>query len=366
MFFGYSLVTLVLNLLRCIWMHLLRWRDPERSDRVEDACVLLAPGTPENDATTLPLQRMDERTMTIRLHHLPLDALDSPLDRFKRFAVQRRVKNSRRSRTVLCRGLATEVQQDVEGSTELLVSYEPVSARDRYLLGRYFLKQCIGEPLHMRHRFTFDVSTGPAVSSLIVMLAALSLYGAWPVHNRFEFAALAAACVPAAVARPNWVFYALVATFPFGDLRHEAHWALGAALAFSLAARYAQGLRSPKEPRAPLWRWVAGFLAANVLSNLLSPYPETVWADFGRLIAGCALLLFPIALVTRWAFVRAVPLVISGSVTLASVFAITGYLFGLEPFVEQIDVFRRATGGSSSPNTLALLIILCIPLLRID
>ena len=151
-----------------------------------------------------------------------------------------------------------------------------------------------------------------------------------------------------------------------GDLRHEAHWALGAALAFSLAARYAQGLRSPKEPRAPLWRWVAGFLAANVLSNLLSPYPETVWADFGRLIAGCALLLFPIALVTRWAFVRAVPLVISGSVTLASVFAITGYLFGLEPFVEQIDVFRRATGGSSSPNTLALLIILCIPLLRID
>jgi len=217
-----------------------------------------------------------------------------------------------------------------------------------------------------RPHINFDVATRYALPWLLVMLAALGLYVFSPVHNRLVLGGLFAACLPIAILRPEWALYALIATFPFGDLRHDAHWALGASLIASLGCRYVLGGKPLRELRATLWPWALAFLTFNALSNLFSPYPDEAWAGFIRLASGCFFLLLPIAILSRRSFMRRLPLVLIGAITTASVFAIVGYVFTIPIFLEKVEVFKRATGGSVSPNTLALLIVVATPFLVHD
>lgn len=201
---------------------------------------------------------------------------------------------------------------------------------------------------------------GTAGLALLIVIPTIALLCTpYPYLSVIPGLAAVGACV--ALRYPHLVFAAILVMIPFGSFRGPLQKILALALLLIVAIQSIRDRALPAEWKSRLWPWLVAFLAVNVLSALLSEY--TAWSVENLSLLCMAMLFFALGLVYMGqpSLFRWLPALIGGSVSFGSFLAILGFLFGLRPFLEPVEHFKRATGGTLTAPSLAALIIFATP-----
>ena len=162
---------------------------------------------------------------------------------------------------------------------------------------------------------------------------------------------------------PHLGFFTIVFLFPFGAYRGKIHWVIGAALLAIACLHYLPRKKWPRQLRSNLWPWFGAFIAVNLASACLSPYPQAAFENLALVIAGGLFVALGLLFLSPHDLRRVLPLVIVVSITLGSLLAVAGYVFDISLFAQDIEGFKRGVGATVSPNSLALFIVSVIPFL---
>jgi len=167
---------------------------------------------------------------------------------------------------------------------------------------------------------------------------------------------------------PAVPFYMIVFLIPFGAYRDiggvKIHWLLGGALILILAVRFLVEKQLPKTLNSRLWIWIFLYLLSGTLATLFSPYRELAIHNLLLTLIGFVYFSFTLLLVDGKGYRQVLPGVLVWSISLSSLLAALGQLFGISLFAQPVGTgFTRATGGALDPNNLSLMVIFAIPLL---
>lgn len=166
---------------------------------------------------------------------------------------------------------------------------------------------------------------------------------------------------------PQVLYYAILFTIPFYRFRHlsatnpilKVDWLLVMALG-AIAVPYLFMQRSfPVAFRTNLWKWYGLFFLANVVSCLVSPYPEAAFQGLNLLVLNFLFISINLIMITREGFRKWLPAVVIASVTLNAALATLGYFVGIEYF----RMGERGIGGTIGANNAALMGIFVVPLI---
>ncbi|GAB0148179.1 MULTISPECIES: O-antigen ligase family protein [Marichromatium] len=203
---------------------------------------------------------------------------------------------------------------------------------------------------------------------LMVVATLLPLWTPWPALALLPGVALGALVLLGRA--PSWGLYAIVFLIPFGNFRQlggpladvKIHWVLALVLLVVLALRLLREQQAVGLLRSNLWPWWGLFLAVSLFSTLWSAYPLEAGQQVVLTLVAMAFFALVLVFLDAHALVRQLPVVIVASVSLGSMFALIGYLFGVSWFAIEVgDDFTRSTGVTSDPNNLAMLIIFVLP-----
>jgi O-antigen ligase len=166
---------------------------------------------------------------------------------------------------------------------------------------------------------------------------------------------------------PQLLFLLLVATVPFFRWRQlpgpefmKLDWLLMAALLLFLGPYLLLHKSPPARLRSNIWLPLALFLIANLVANLVSPYPEQSWSGFIGLLQGSLFILVATLMLNDRSVTSTLPLVLGLSVGLNALFSAMQYFLGIELF-DQTGV--RSYGATISANNMALMCIFTLPLM---
>ena len=168
-------------------------------------------------------------------------------------------------------------------------------------------------------------------------------------------------------------FYIIVFLLPFGAFRNlwgplasvKIHWVLAFLLIVIIGVQLIVEKRFPRWLKMNLWPLLIFFLLANLVSTLLTDYPESARNSLLRLVVACFFIGLSLLLVDKKGFKTTLPKVLSVSISLSAFFAVIGYFFYVALFAADATAgeFTRGTGGTTWASSLSLSIVFAFPLL---
>jgi len=114
----------------------------------------------------------------------------------------------------------------------------------------------------------------------------------------------------------------------------------------------------PPSLRSNLWGYMAFFFAVNLFSSLLSPYPEGARAGLVMLVLDGMFIAINLVMINRLGFTRLLPLALVLGVSVNAFFAILGYFFKVERYMDG----TRGIGGTIDANNAAIMGVYVLPL----
>lgn len=170
--------------------------------------------------------------------------------------------------------------------------------------------------------------------------------------------------------RPELAFYLVLFLVPWDAVRALAGpdssltisklAGLGMVLVVGLHMVFSRGTRY--DLHSNLWRWIALFVAAALVSALLTQYPDESWGELRKLLASVAVFGLALALVDANGFTKAVPRVVVISIAISTFLSVASFTFGLSFFTMNTN-FERLVGVAFNPNHYASFVLFSMPLL---
>lgn len=181
-----------------------------------------------------------------------------------------------------------------------------------------------------------------------------------PAEDGAPFSALSAKL-------PQLLYYAVIFSIPFFRFRQisgaapflKVDWLLVMALAAIVLPYLVMQKSFPSSFASNLWPWFALFFIINLVSSLLSPYPDAASAGIVLLLIDFAFISINLIMVDRRGFRTLMPLVLTVAVTLNAFLACLGYFLNVGYF----RMGGRGIGGTIGANNAAVMGIFVLPLI---
>lgn len=172
------------------------------------------------------------------------------------------------------------------------------------------------------------------------------------------------------------IFYAIIFSIPFYRWRHlsdtyeflKIDWLLVALLLSLLVPYFVVRKRLTNRLQNNLGFWFLLFFGVNVISFLLSPYPQAAFGGVRTLLIAYLFIAITQMLINETGYYRIFPLILIASITICALLAVFGFYFQVDLFTLGVTVGKgqsvmRGVGGSIGANNSALMYLFVLPLL---
>ncbi|MBI5196871.1 MAG: O-antigen ligase family protein, partial [Nitrospirae bacterium] len=169
---------------------------------------------------------------------------------------------------------------------------------------------------------------------------------------------------------PHAGYYVIVFLIPFAAYRGLAgdsklfniSWILGFFLLGFLLYRFVIARDSVGKINSNLWPFIAIYFVISLISALMSPYPQTAFANIGLALAGYVFIVLGIFFISsREVYAKTFPAILMTSITINSFLGIAGTIFGIDMFAVKHETFIRSMGAAVDPNNFSLMAIFSLP-----
>lgn len=163
---------------------------------------------------------------------------------------------------------------------------------------------------------------------------------------------------------PQIGYYTIAFMIPFGAFRGSLPWVIAAALILITLFKFLLEKRITTRLKSSLWPLLLCFIMINVIASVKSEFSEYALSNVRLLIVGYTFMALGMIFLSKDDFANYFPKTLAMSVSVSSFLAVMGYFLKIQAFsfisAEETEV--RATGGSTDPNNMSLMVIFCVPI----
>ncbi|MEY3788480.1 MAG: hypothetical protein RIQ94_108 [Pseudomonadota bacterium] len=167
---------------------------------------------------------------------------------------------------------------------------------------------------------------------------------------------------------PNLALYIVIFLIPFGSYRTLGNvkviWLLSLWLLIVMFCKLLFASKAHEKLHSNLWQLIFYYILINFLSTIFSEYKDASLVNFAKLIAAYLFVALNLFFLTdKKIFFSVLPKIIVTSISISAFLAVASHYLNLSLFREaggNTD-FQRGTGGTTDPNSLALMLTFSLP-----
>lgn len=171
--------------------------------------------------------------------------------------------------------------------------------------------------------------------------------------------------------RLSVLFYSIILIIPFYRVRtlSEAYpflkldHMLALLLILILAFNIIFAKRFPNELKGGVWKYLGLFFLVNLISTILSPYPDAAFDGLYTLFIAYVFIALNLICIKDRDFIFILPTVLAVAISVSAAISAVGYIFKIPALTSAIDQGLRAEGPTSGANNMALMCIFAFPII---